>query len=780
MASGTRSKADSDMKQKIAELRELAAVMYDDEAKQKEYVRAEFEKEREESRKEKEREHEIAMEREKREAEVAIAIAKEKEITEREREKEKQITERERIAAEKENGTASQASSGSRPASPASQQSSSNGLPHMPMEHFDDKTENIEVYLVRFEEVASYYGLPEEKWCFRLSQCLRGKAYEVYSKLPSGQREDYAALKQALLVQFELTAEAYQKKFRTSRLERRETYGNLCDRLDKYLKRWHTLSELPETLDGLVSLILAEQLLECMPNDVKIFVREQQAATPADIASAADRYATARKDVKDIKSKTSASDKPEDQSTSSNKHAPSSQPSPFAKPHHQKAPIQRPATPTSYDRRSHPPRHGQTNNHHRDRNSTSDHRPNRQHQAPRTVSAVTELPEPSLHNQPSPLDEEEEDYYVISALTVAPEPTACGLTQPIPPHPIVSPPGVEIILINGSPVQALFDSGCEVSSVISKALVDPSDLTGGSVTVQSLDRGIPPKVYPIARVHVECKYVHGTIDAVVMDSPVYDFVLGSRYIPLGVVDKPYFSLPVGRTTKQKGGSNQPVGSPGRHSNKSFTGSSAKLKPRHPGTGTAGKSRGERNNYTREGPFNSCSSAIKPLIPGTGTARKSRGKRNTYTRESPCNSRSSAIKPLIPGTDPARKSQRKVNFHSRESGPHHGSTHTLRPLFPDIDRVWKIRGKPINRTHEETPHYGFRDKPRPTYAHWALRHNFHPTYWSAPRRRCTQSYPPGLFPQVSRIAPSTWQSACGQNIGDSGPLGRTPLWTLATS
>ncbi|XP_055894056.1 zinc finger CCCH domain-containing protein 18-like [Biomphalaria glabrata] len=447
MASGTRSKADSDMKQKIAELRELAAVMYDDEAKQKEYVRAEFEKEREESRKEKEREHEIAMEREKREAEVAvaIAIAKEKEITEREREK--QITERERITAEKENGTASQASSGSRPASPASQQ-----------------------------RAASRY---------------------------------------------------------TSR-----------------------------------------------------------------IASAADRYATARKDVKDTKSKTSASDKPEDQPTSSNKHAPSSQPAPFAKPQHQKAPIQRPATPTSYDRRSHPPRHGQTNNHHRDRNSTSDHRPNRQQQAPRTVSAMTELPEPSLHNQPSPLDEEEEDYYVISALTVAPEPTACGLTQPIPPHPTISPPGVETILINGSPVQALFDSGCEVSSVISKALVDPSDLTGGSVTVQSLDRGIPPKAYPVARVHVECKYVHGTIDAVVMDSPVYDFVLGSRYIPLGVVNKPYFSLPVA------------------------------IKPLMPGTDPARKSQRKVNFHSREsGPHHGSTQTLRPLFPDIDRVWKIRG----YTR-----------------------------------------------------------------------------------------------------------------------------------------------------
>ncbi|KAK0064156.1 zinc finger protein [Biomphalaria pfeifferi] len=150
------------------------------------------------------RETETAKEREKKEAE--IAIAKEKEITEREkeitlREKEKEITAREKIASDNKNEAARQASSESRPASPASIQSSLNGLPHMPMEHFDDKTENIEVYLVRFEEVARYYGLPEEKWCFRISQCLRGKAYEVYSKLPSGQREDYAALKQALLIQ---------------------------------------------------------------------------------------------------------------------------------------------------------------------------------------------------------------------------------------------------------------------------------------------------------------------------------------------------------------------------------------------------------------------------------------------------------------------------------------------------------------------------------------------------------------------------------------------------
>ncbi|XP_055897697.1 uncharacterized protein LOC129928244 [Biomphalaria glabrata] len=607
MASGTRSKADSDMKQIIAELRELAAVMYDDEAEQKEFVRAQIDKEMEERRKEKERRHEIAMERKRREIEVAIA--KEKEI-----------------------------------------------------------------------------------------------------------------------------------------LEIRDSYRPQSLELNSTSARQDQEAEESKTMAHVPTGYTAQTDTEVTAKD-EIFMPDTPPLNNTTLSTQPDPPAQSN----------SLCDAP-------------IQPMPSSKTPPKKAPIQQPATHENCNRPACKPRHNQNEAHRDCNNSTRGDKPNQAYhdcnnsmrsrksnrnrqkqQAPQTISVMTSVLKPSVTNQQTQTDRTAGDPYVISTLTVAPEPTSLGLTEtevlPLLPQPVSSPPGIETILVNGRYVRSLFDTGCAVSSVICKALVDPADLTDRTVTIQSIDREIPPKVLPIARVHVECKYVHGTIEAVVMESPVYDFILGSRYIPLGVVNKPYFSLPVGRTTKQKGGSNQPVGSPGRHSNKSFTGSSAKLKPRHPGTDTAGKSRGKRNNYTREGPFNSCSSAIKPLIPGTGTARKS---------------------------------QRKVNFHSRESGPHHGSTHTIRPLFPDIDRVWKIRGKPINRTHEETPHYGFRDKPRPTYAHWALRHNVHPTYWSAPRRRCTQSYLPGLFPQVSRIAPSTWQSACGQNIGDSGPLGRTPLWTLATS
>uniref|UniRef100_A0A2C9LW40 Uncharacterized protein n=1 Tax=Biomphalaria glabrata TaxID=6526 RepID=A0A2C9LW40_BIOGL len=373
------------------------------------------------------------------------------------------------------------------------------------MEHFDDKTENIEVYLVRFEEVARFYGLPEEKWCFRLSQCLRGKAYEVYSKLPSGQREDYTALKQALLVQFELTAEAYHKKFRSSRLERRETYGNLCERLDKYLVRWHALSQLQETFDGLACLILSEQLLECMSPEVRVYVKEQQATAPADIASAADRYLNARKD---LKGKATATDQQTDQQTSP---APSNLPP--NTPQHNQAPGRQSAPNNHNNRPNHQSRYNQANYSQRDpRHGARDSRPTpqRQQQAPRTLSTVTPGYQPSAIE---PSDQPEEDTYIVSTMAVVPQPTATDLSEPelppVLPHPISSPPGVETILANGVEVLGLYDSGCSFGAVINKTLIDPSDLTGGKVTIQSIDRGTPPQVLPVARVHVECRYLFG-------------------------------------------------------------------------------------------------------------------------------------------------------------------------------------------------------------------------------------------------------------------------------
>ncbi|KAK0056113.1 zinc finger protein [Biomphalaria pfeifferi] len=266
------------------------------------------------------------------------------------------------------------------------------------------------------------------------------KSRKCTLKRPSGQREDYAALKQALLVQFELTAEAYHKKFRGSRLERRETYGNLCEMLDKYLIRWHALSQMPETFDGLASLILSEQLLECISPEIRVYVKEQQATAPADIASAADRYLNARKD---LKGKATATDQQTDQPTSpaQSNLAPKT-------PQQSLAPGWQSAPNNHNNRPNHQSRYNQANYSKRDsRHGARDSRPTpqRQQQATRILSMVTPVPQPSAI-EPS-------DTYVFSTMAVAPQPPAIDISQPelppVLPNPTSAPPGVETILANG-------------------------------------------------------------------------------------------------------------------------------------------------------------------------------------------------------------------------------------------------------------------------------------------------------------------------------------------
>ncbi|KAK0065754.1 hypothetical protein Bpfe_004551 [Biomphalaria pfeifferi] len=99
---------------------------------------------------------------------------------------------------------------------------------------------------------------------------------------------------------------------------------------------------------------------------------------------------------------------------------------------------------------------------------------------------VAPVPQPSVID---PSDQPEEDTYVVSTMAVAPQPSATDLSEPelppVLPHPSSSPPGVENILANGVEVLVLYDSDCSFSAVINKTLIDPSDLTGGTVTIQS-------------------------------------------------------------------------------------------------------------------------------------------------------------------------------------------------------------------------------------------------------------------------------------------------------
>ncbi|KAL3880536.1 hypothetical protein ACJMK2_032770 [Sinanodonta woodiana] len=86
---------------------------------------------------------------------------------------------------------------------------------------FDDNEDNLDSYLHRFERYATIQKWQRDNWSLHLSALLKGKALDVYSRLPVNDTLNYDALKEALLKRYELTKQGFRKKFKSSKPEKR-------------------------------------------------------------------------------------------------------------------------------------------------------------------------------------------------------------------------------------------------------------------------------------------------------------------------------------------------------------------------------------------------------------------------------------------------------------------------------------------------------------------------------------------------------------------------------
>ena len=69
----------------------------------------------------------------------------------------------------------------------------------------------MDSFLHRFEVYADSQRWSKEQWEVYLSALLKGKALEVYSRLPVKDAQDYEILKDALLKRFNLTEEGFSR-----------------------------------------------------------------------------------------------------------------------------------------------------------------------------------------------------------------------------------------------------------------------------------------------------------------------------------------------------------------------------------------------------------------------------------------------------------------------------------------------------------------------------------------------------------------------------------------
>jgi len=121
--------------------------------------------------------------------------------------------------------------------------------PKLPV--FNDKCDNIDAYLQRFERFARNADWPEEVWAISLASLLQGKALDIYHQLTPTEANSFELVKSALLKGFDCTVEGFRTKFRNCKFSMGETAKQLIARMTKLFERWTEMAECEKEYEAL-------------------------------------------------------------------------------------------------------------------------------------------------------------------------------------------------------------------------------------------------------------------------------------------------------------------------------------------------------------------------------------------------------------------------------------------------------------------------------------------------------------------------------------------------
>lgn len=77
---------------------------------------------------------------------------------------------------------------------------------------FDETKDNVDAYIQRFERYAVSQNWHRNNWGAHLSALLKGKALDVFVRLPPESALKFDELKKALMKRFDMTEDGFRKK----------------------------------------------------------------------------------------------------------------------------------------------------------------------------------------------------------------------------------------------------------------------------------------------------------------------------------------------------------------------------------------------------------------------------------------------------------------------------------------------------------------------------------------------------------------------------------------
>ena len=158
---------------------------------------------------------------------------------------------------------------------------------------------NVDGYFAHFERTALNLGWPKECWSMLLQTVLTGKAQRAYATLPTENCADYDLVKAVVLKSFELVPEAYRQKFRTQRKTENQSYVEFLREKENALDKWCDSKRIDGNAEKLRQLILAEEFLNCVPEEVRVHLSERKTDVTYEMAALADEYILTHRKTKE-------------------------------------------------------------------------------------------------------------------------------------------------------------------------------------------------------------------------------------------------------------------------------------------------------------------------------------------------------------------------------------------------------------------------------------------------------------------------------------------------
>ena len=155
--------------------------------------------------------------------------------------------------------------------------------------------EDIDDYFRIFEMTVKARSLPEREWVGNLVPKLTEKAKSIYLEIPDPKCQNYHESKNIIIKAYQLTADHYRFRFRTSEKKPEEDFVQWGNRTRRYLNRWMEVVGVAGDAEKILEQIVIERLLDAVSPELRAWLKEQKPATAEELGNLANLHVKARK-----------------------------------------------------------------------------------------------------------------------------------------------------------------------------------------------------------------------------------------------------------------------------------------------------------------------------------------------------------------------------------------------------------------------------------------------------------------------------------------------------